>query len=311
MDRTFNRNVCFQFYESYLEQAELIKEQFGAETCANYFIALARYGLYQEEPSDKMVRLLISGLKNTIDAGQLKRERAFDRQNTDKTEMIIKYKQEHPDATQREIAEACDCSVGKVNKALNTNTNSNNNYNNNTNSNTNNNSVNMNVNTHSLQEEKKKEIKDLTEEEAKEISEKLRNGERYIDIQNQYNLIYGSITKDFEKQYEEAVQREREQREQANIDENKDKYEFIHKCWGLESIKSTIRFVQNFLDKYGWTLDQLVDALKQNEDFHIDTYNKTIEYKEGWNYEYCCKEAVPSITYPEWLNNKMCSFYGM
>ena len=308
MDRTFNRNVCFQFYESYLEQAELIKEQFGAETCANYFIALTRYGLYQEEPSDKMVRLLISGLKNTIDAGQLKRERAFDRQNTDKTEMIIKYKQEHPEATQREIAEACDCSVGKVNKALNIN--SNNNYNNNINSNTNNNSVNMNVNTHSLQEEKKRELKDLTEEEAKEISEKLRNRERYVDIQNQYNLVYGSITKDFEKRYEEAVQREREQREQAKIDKNRDKYEFIHRCWGLESIKSTIRFVQNFLDKYGWTLDQLVDALKQNEDFHYNTYNKTIEYKEEWNYESNCKEAVPSITYPEWLNNKMCSFYG-
>ena len=69
-NKEFDRSVCFQFYESYLEQAELVKEQLGAEMCAEYFIALVRYGLYQEESDNPMIKMLISGLKNTIDAGQ-------------------------------------------------------------------------------------------------------------------------------------------------------------------------------------------------------------------------------------------------
>ena len=197
--KEFDRSVCFQFYESYLEQAELVKDQLGAEMCAKYFIALARYGLYQEETDDLMVRMLISGLKNTIDAGQLKRAKAFGGNGQELTNKILKYKEENRDATQREIADACQCSVGKVNKVLNSNTNTNNNYN--TTSNSNNNSVNVNVNTRTIQEDTNKKMEDLTEEEAQAIIKKLKQGTKYVDIQKEYGLAFGSVTKNFEKEW--------------------------------------------------------------------------------------------------------------
>ena len=201
-NKEFDRSVCFQFYESYLEQAELVKEQLGPELCAEYFIALAKYGLYQEESDNPIIKMLVSGLKNTIDAGQTKRARGFNGENKEKTEAILKYKQEHSDASQREIANACGCSIGKVNKVINSNLNSNNNINNNSNSNIN--SVNVNVNT----EEKKKEnpkrkIDDLEDHECEDIYKRIKNHESYISISNRYNLEPGSITKDFLKWYEE------------------------------------------------------------------------------------------------------------
>ena len=36
-NKEFDRSVCFQFYESYLEQAELVNEQLGPEMCVEYF----------------------------------------------------------------------------------------------------------------------------------------------------------------------------------------------------------------------------------------------------------------------------------
>lgn len=204
-NKEFDRSVCFQFYESYLEQAELVKEQLGYEMCAKYFIALVRYGLYQEESDDPMIKMLISGLKNTIDAGQTKRARGFNGKNKEKTEAIIKYKQEHPDASQREIANVCGCSIGKVNKVINSNSNlnSNNNINNNSNSNLNINSVNVNMNTEEMKEER--DLEDLTDEEGKAIIEEIHKRVPYKDIQKKYHLKYGIVTKNFPKQWQQIL----------------------------------------------------------------------------------------------------------
>jgi hypothetical protein len=214
-NKEFDRSVCFQFYESYLEQAVLVKEQLGPEMCAEYFIALVRYGLYQEESTKPMIKMLISGLKNTIDAGQLKREKAFCGENKELTKQIIKYKEDNPNSTQREIADACQCSVGKVNKTLN----SNNNINNNSNTNSNNNSVNVNVN-----KEEVRDIEDLTEEEAKAIINLIHKKVKYIDIQNQYNLKYGSVTKNFEKQWTKIYEARKKELIEKQLEKDRDMY---------------------------------------------------------------------------------------
>lgn len=184
--KEFDRSVCFQFYKSYLEQGEQVKEQLGAEMCAEYFIALVRYGLYQEESNNPMIKMLIAGLKNTIDAGQEKRAKCFNGEDTELTTKIIEYKNANPDASQRNIADACGCSVGKVNKVLNSNNNLNNNSNSNSNSNSNNNSVNVNVNT--TEEEEKRGLEDLTEEELESISDDYRKKVKYIETKNRLNL---------------------------------------------------------------------------------------------------------------------------
>ena len=49
-----------------------------------------------------------------------------------------------------------------------------------------------------------RKIEDLSEKEANEIIEKLKNKINYVDIQKEYNLEYGSVTKDFEKQWRKA-----------------------------------------------------------------------------------------------------------
>ena len=49
-----------------------------------------------------------------------------------------------------------------------------------------------------------RKIEDLSEKEANEIINKLKSKVNYVDIQKEYNLEYGSVTKDFEKQWRKA-----------------------------------------------------------------------------------------------------------
>ena len=152
--KEFDRSVCFSFFKSYLEQGEKVNKLYGAEAAYNYFIALIEYGLYQKESEDELSNLLVSGLKNTIDANQKKRASAFEsKENKRITESVLKFKAENPNATQREIASAVGCSLGKVNTALakSNNANTNNYTNRNSNSNNNTNSMNVNMNTTSAQ----------------------------------------------------------------------------------------------------------------------------------------------------------------
>lgn len=263
-NKEFDRSVCFQFYESYLEQAELVKEQLGPEMCAEYFIALARYGLYQEESSNPMIKMLVSGLKNTIDAGQSKREKAFNGENKELTKQIIDYKENNPNATQREIADVCKCSVGKVNKALNSNTN--NNINNNSNTNSNNNSVNVNVN-----KEEARVIEDLTETEAEEIIKKIKRKEKYVDIQKEYNLEYGSVTRDFEKQWNEICKVRKEEYVKKQTEENKGLY---------------VKFA-NYLNR---DIDDTILAFSKVSFFQQTNIHKVMEF---------CK-LFPQYSYSNW-----------
>ena len=168
--------------------------------------------MYKEEADDPVINALVSSLKNTIDANQNKRAGGFSKENTEMTEAILKYKNEHPEATQREISNAVGCSVGKVNKAL-----ANSNFNTNDNSNLNNNSVNLNMNDvqnytpKSAYAEKaavaegdficeKRRLEELQEEELDSLLKDLRigrgGGMTYSVLYKKYNLYDGSLSKD-------------------------------------------------------------------------------------------------------------------
>lgn len=151
--KEFNRNVCFTFFESYLEGADKMVSACNKEFAYDYLTAIIRYALYKEESENPMINAMVSALKNTIDANQKKRENGFLGEDKEQTEAIIKYYEEHPDATEREVAKAVKCSKGKVhnvkikyivsNDTSNANPNVNNNLNNNNNSNLNINGVSL------------------------------------------------------------------------------------------------------------------------------------------------------------------------
>ena len=251
--REFNRNVCFNFFESYLEQGKMIREQLGDEKCAEYFIALAEYALYQKDSEDAMIRMFITGLKNTIDAGQSKRERGFkgkhNSEDVELTNKIIEYKREHPNESQDKIAKACNCSKGKVNKVikrmneeadslnnvnnnsndnLNLNDNLNSNSNSNSNSNLNTNSMTVTVteesqksqNTQSKEEEKKedlnnkKRLEDLTDEELDNLEYDYKLKVKYTELYKKYNLADRIDNTLLSKIFEIKKDREREYRKQ-------------------------------------------------------------------------------------------------
>lgn len=117
--KEFSRNICFTFFEDYKKTADELEKDFGKELVADYYNAIINYALYNIEPELKSaLKYVWHTTKTTIDKSIERRSNSFSKENTEQTEKIMKYKEEHPDATQREISEATGISVGKVNKVL-------------------------------------------------------------------------------------------------------------------------------------------------------------------------------------------------
>lgn len=220
MSNNYKRNICFTFFESYLQQGELIKEQFGDKKCAEYFISLIRYALYEEKPIDPLINIFITGLMNTIDANQEKRKRGFDKEDTELTQNIIEYKNSNPDSTQRQIAEACKCSPAKVNKVLKNSNVLNNNSNFNDNSNLNINTMNVNANTLSYcetEDAEKRDLDELSDEELSSLLQEYKKKIPYSELYNKYKLTDNSLDKTLTKRIEEI-------RRKRNLQAKKIKY---------------------------------------------------------------------------------------
>lgn len=117
--KTFDRSVCFTFFADYRITAKEIEEEFGVEDALNYYNALTDYALFEVEPNLKgAVKFLWPTTKASLDSSIERRKKGFRNEDTETTQEIIDYKNEHPEAAQREIAAAVNCSVGKVNKVL-------------------------------------------------------------------------------------------------------------------------------------------------------------------------------------------------
>lgn len=122
-NKVFDRSVAFTFYKEWKQDADTIEEDFGAEVKAAYYDAIINYALFEIEPEMKApIKYFWNSIKEKIDASQKNRSKGFGA-DTDLSQQIIDYKAANPTASQRNIAEAVNCSVGKVNKVLNTPTN--------------------------------------------------------------------------------------------------------------------------------------------------------------------------------------------
>lgn len=279
----FRRNVCFSFFESYLKQGLLIKEQLGDKICSEYFIGLAEYALYKVTPADPQINMLITGLKDTIDAGQSKREKAFRGEDIELTRKILSYIEEYPEASEREIAKALECSNGKVNKVKQKYgiSNKNNNFNPNLNSNNNTMSMSGSKNaTPSLQ--RKRLLEDLSEEELESLLKKFKKRVKYQELYEEYNLASGCLNKDLEL----SVQRIKDERRKGN------QAQAIYDSFENTSFED-IRFLAQHLNceesavlnnavELGETLE-IIKTFFQNcgDTFNIENYDEN--YKEDYS----------------------------
>ena len=117
--KEFRRNVCFSFFEDYRLTAKELEKDFDKSMVADYYNAIIDYALYEEEPKlSGALKYIWYTTKTTIDKSVERRSNGFSRENVEQTDAVLKFKEENPGATQREISEATNVSVGKVNKVL-------------------------------------------------------------------------------------------------------------------------------------------------------------------------------------------------
>lgn len=116
--KEFDRSVCFTYFGNYDRQIKNIEKQFGLEQAYKVQTAIIEYGLYGFLPEDPMTRIMLGETTiDLIDSSQQRRENGFGGDKA-KTQKVIDYFKEHPNATQDEIAKATNVSKGKVNKVL-------------------------------------------------------------------------------------------------------------------------------------------------------------------------------------------------
>lgn len=117
--KEFDRSICFTFFEDFRKTASKLERDLGKEIVADYYNAIADYSLYGVMPElTGILEYIWPTTQTTIDKSIENRARGFLRGNTEQTETILAYKQEHPDASQNEIAKATGISKGKVNKVI-------------------------------------------------------------------------------------------------------------------------------------------------------------------------------------------------
>ena len=302
--KIFDRSVAFTFYKEWKQDADNIEEDFGAEVKAAYYDAIINYALFEIEPEMKApIKYFWNSIKEKIDASQDNRSRSF-REDIELTNKIIDYKAANPAASQRNIAEALGCSVGKVNKVLNTNTNTNTNTSTSTSTNTSmnvnmNTNVNTNVNTHAKDEEEreeKREIEDLEEKELEALKKDFKARMLYKDIAAKYNLKL--VTKEMCDSIDELIKAkvaERQEAEQRKDAELAPVYSKLDTYLGGENVKRIIKSLN--IDAI-----TLLDFAEANPQYSFEYWNNDENNcKQGYHKENNVGEPVPNVTYEKYL----------
>lgn len=248
-EKEFDRSVCFSFFEDYCQHVENVEKEFGIETAYKVIMAIVKYGLYEEEPEDSKMKILVNKtILKSIDLSQKRRSRGFSGEDLEKTQKVIDYYRDHPDASQNEIAKATGISKGKVNKVIrkikeeelnNSNPISSSNSSSSSSSNSSM-TVTVTGSTESHTEDasldadapkpdtkKKKELEYVITKEIKEqIWQMFKDGYKYIDIESKTGIKRGkiySIIEDLKKEKEEDEQKEKQKRaeERLNLEANR------------------------------------------------------------------------------------------
>lgn len=117
--KEFDRSMCFTFFEDYFLTAKEIEADLGCKEALEYYNAIISYALYGDNPELKgAIKYIWPTTKSNIDRSIDSRKRSFNGEDIEMTEKVLKYKKSHQEASQREIAEACGCSLHKVNNVL-------------------------------------------------------------------------------------------------------------------------------------------------------------------------------------------------
>ena len=115
----FDRGHCFTCFPVWVEDIRQLGETDPA-AAHHAVIVLADYCLYGIEPlpCENPWGMAWGTVKSGAAQSIKNRSRRFGTKDEDLRDRITRYKMEHPDATQREIAAAVDCSPSTVNKVL-------------------------------------------------------------------------------------------------------------------------------------------------------------------------------------------------
>lgn len=302
-NKEFERDLCFTFYGSYRETAREIEADFGLEVVAKFYNAIMDYALYEKEPElEGVLKYVWHTTKTTIDASVQRRSRGFNGEDVEMTERIMKYMEENPDATERQIAEDCGCSkgkVGKVKKQLATN-NSNNNLNNNSNLNSNNNSNGRGhgqergqaSHTQTDREETERRLEDLSFREKEEIVAHYKKQDmKYPQMYKHYNLISGCLSKGVIEELETEINRQKREAESQRVEEinndalsyfNLTKEEGNELCsyiseYGLswdEYGEVITEIINGYVDSANMSAKELLTYLRDNEYARVDVFKK-------------------------------------
>ena len=289
-EKIFDRSVAFTFYKEWKQDADTIEEDFGIEVKAAYYDAIINYALFEIEPEMKApIKYFWNSIKEKIDASQKNRSRSF-REDTEMTQNIINYKAANPTASQRTIAEALGCSVGKVNKVLNTNTSTNTSTSTNT-------TMNVNVNAHE-EELEKREIEDLEERELEALKKDFKARMLYKDIATKYNLKL--VTKEMCDSIDELIKAkvaERQEAEQRKDAELLPIYKTLADYLGMNVNK-----VKNYIKQTQLDVHTFKDFADANPEYSFEYWNDDENNcKQGYHKENNVGKPVPNVTYEKYL----------
>ena len=309
--KEFNRSVCFTFFEDYRKTAKEIEEDFGKETVADYYNAVIDYALYSIEPELKgVLKYVWHTTKSTIDKSIERRSSGF-REDTDLSEKILKYIEENPKATEREIAKAVKCSTGKVNKVKQkylypTSTDSTSTSSSNTSTDSTSTSSSNTIrereqrererereqdsllSTHEEKEEKKenanakkeiesskklRELEELTDEELGNLLKRYRIKESYTNLQKDFHLAYGTLSKELPSKIDSILKERHKEEIEAKRDEE------INRVLTQSAAFSDIDYDERF--KMAQANRKKNEEKKKKED-EKKTCNIFKEEKEDW-----------------------------
>lgn len=301
IEKEFDRKVCFTFFEDYRKTAKEIEDEYGKDEVALYYNAIIDYALYGIEPEMKgVIRFVWHTTKSTIDKSIERRSNGFVREDTDKTEKVLEYKKQNPNATQREIAEATGISVGKVNKVLKNNLISNTDTNTDTITKSFANTTSEREYEHVSQKcsDDKREIKknrilnDLTKKEKEEIVKHFRNGTmQYSEMYKHYGLTSGCLTKDtifkLEKEIKKLNAIENKENEKMinrdaltlfnlNQNEGDELCNYLFENQWEDFGEKIIQLMNELVENTRLSLKGLLQFLRENEYARVTFYNKHV-----------------------------------
>lgn len=115
----FDRSICFTCFSPWVEGIRQ-QRQTDPQKAVDAFLILADYCLYGTEPDPACNPWGMAWAAISAEARRSinNRRRGFGTENVEQTQAIQCYYIDHPEATQRAIAEAVGCSSGKVNTVV-------------------------------------------------------------------------------------------------------------------------------------------------------------------------------------------------